>query len=99
MIDTLRLGTFHRPDWWIKNDTLVVKEKLTGQSVVKDMKTKGIQLKEVQIKGWKSPGKELDHQYTSGAFFRNRRCMPLILRKDNNYLDLGELFAGTPARI
>jgi hypothetical protein len=59
--------TFHMPATLTKKDGVLIAERLPNWDTVR-VRTKGRQLKEVTIKGWKSSRKELDHTYTSGAF-------------------------------
>ncbi|MDB5157279.1 MAG: hypothetical protein JWR50_1986, partial [Mucilaginibacter sp.] len=87
VLDTSASPAFKMPDYWVKNDTLLRQEKLNKQLQSDKINGKGIRLKEVQIKGWKSPRKELDHQYASGEF-TEPAMYAFDLRTEKNY-DLG----------
>jgi hypothetical protein len=87
-LDPYQSPAFHIPEEWVNNDTLKAQEKLFKKLNTERINAHGIVLKEVKIKGWVSPRKELDHIYTSGAF-SEPALYSFDLRTQKNYNDLG----------
>lgn len=89
-LDSVSPPPFQVPEGWIRTDSLV-KPGITNQASVKfqdSLKITGKQLKEVKIRGWKSHWKELDHQYTTGAF-SEPALYSFDLRNEKLFMDLG----------
>jgi len=88
-LDPYSSAPFHIPNGWVKTDSSLTNRK--SHAVTADqlptIQSKGRQLKEVEIKGWKSPRRELDHTYTSGEF-SEPAMYAFDLRSETHY-DLG----------
>lgn len=91
VLDRWTSPTFHKPEGWLR--TKVVREgpEVNKYSIAKTdtgTKAKGKLLKEVKIKAWLNPRKELDKYYATGAF-SEPTLYAFDLRNEKNYKDLG----------
>lgn len=86
VLDQYKSPAFHIPAEWNKKGIIQLQEKLDKLDAAR-IAAKGRQLKEVKVIGWKSPRKELDHSYTSGAF-SEPALYAFDLRNETHY-DLG----------
>lgn len=90
IFDQMQRPGFSRPTGW-KEMPLSRPSLLSHIDIKRDnlaTQAKGRVLKEVDIKGWKSPRKALDYQYTSGEF-TEPAMYSFDLRTDKRYNDLG----------
>jgi hypothetical protein len=82
---------FHIPQALIKRDSILLPKQMIDQRIVNQYapgRLKGIKLKEVKIKSWRSPRKGLDSAYTTGVY-SEPALYAFDLRNDKYYPTLG----------